>query len=251
MNTEGRPTTGHRSPTRAMILAWADTHSVDVSNAEADDLVRRLWCPPTPFDAEAVEKCVVDALLLLAESEEHDESTAESLRRLASQVSAVMLTLKRMPDGQREPDSTSDITERVEAEDDGAPGTAVGEEGCRPLRYDLIYRKPVRVTLHGKRLLALHPPFDGRVRLRPERGETRATVVPLDELAPSDRARLKAPIRRRQEILVRCANRRCGSVFRAWLADGDELSIQETGGRCITDVHGVFMARCEEHRLVR
>ena len=66
MGEERRPSLGHRAPTRAMVLAWADAHTVDISNAEADDLVRRLWHPAAPFEPEAVEQCVTDALLLLA-----------------------------------------------------------------------------------------------------------------------------------------------------------------------------------------
>ena len=179
MDKEERSTATRTVPTRAAVLAWADAHSLDICNTEADDLVRRLWHPPIPFDTEAVEKCVVDALLLLAESEEHDESTAESLRRLASQVSAAMLTLKHMPDGEQEPDSSDGVAEREEAEDDGAPGTAVGEADGTPLRFDAVYLQPIVVRLHGKKATAIWPPSFGRVRLQPE-GSRRPVTVALD-----------------------------------------------------------------------
>jgi len=248
MDGQRRPTTMHSNPTRAMIIAWADAHSVDVSNAEADDLVRRLWYPPAPFDTEAVEKCVVDALLLLAEGEEHDESTAESLRGLAMQVSAAMLALRGAPDGDPDSIPSDGVTEREEAEDDGAPGTTVGEASGTPLRYDAIYIKPVAVTLNGKLAKAIWPPSYGRVKLQPE-GSRRSLAVALDELDDRSRRMLRdAKVRLRTEMVVRC-RAHCTQCFRAWMRpDG---GAEDTKGEPISEFRSLFAARCERHRLTQ
>ncbi len=247
MGTGERPTTEHRSPTRALIIAWADAHSLDVSNTEADDLVRRLWHPPTPFDTETVEKCVVDALLLLAEGEEHDESTAESLRGLASQVSASMLALRRAPDGEQEPDSSGGVAKQEEVEnDDDAPGDAVGEGEGQPLRYDEIYCAAIRVTLRGEGAKAIWPPSFGRVKLKPD-GSRRSVVVALDDLDCRSRLALRSvPTRRRTEAVVRCSVRNCPKCHRAWIRH--DTRIEDTEGRPINGFNALFAALCEEHR---
>ncbi len=258
MDRERERRASHRTPTRSLVLAWADAHTVDISNAEADDLVRRLWHPPAPFDPEAVERCVTDALLLLAESEAHDEPTAERLRGLAAKVSATMLALGLvqkarcvLPDDDPVPsDGVPDMT--APPRDDDAPGTAINEEGGRPMRYDLRFERPVAVTLGtlgGRRALATHVPFDGRVRVRPDGEGARPIVVPLDELGEGDRrALLAAPTRRRVEVHVRCV-RRCGRAYRAWLCE--DMRVETTGGEEICRVESLFAARCEEHRIAR
>ncbi len=257
MGEERRPTTRHRAPTRAMVLAWADAHSLDISNAEADDLVRRLWHAPAPFEAEAVEQCVTDALLLLAESEGHDEPTAERLRRLAARVSYTMVSLRLvpqarcvMPDGEREPVSPGGVAEGEEAEDDDGPGTAFGEGEGQPLRFDAIYLlKPVVVMLHGKRATAIWPPSFGRVKLKLD-GSRRSVVVALDELDDAGRrSLLSAPVRRRTEIAVRCIARHCSQAYRAWIRE--DSRIEDTKGEPFAEFGSLFAARCEEHRLAR
>ncbi len=265
MDNERRPTTGHRAPTRAMVLAWADAHMVDISNAEADDLVRRLWHPPAPFEPEAVEQCVTDALLLLAESEGHDEPTAEGLRRLAARASATMLALglvdrarcvlpndeeQPVPSGERETVSPGGVAEREEAEDDGVPGSAFGEGEGQALRFDAIYLlKPVVVMLHGKRATAIWPPSFGRVKLKLD-GSRRSVVVALDELDDAGRGSLlTAPVRRRTEIAVRCSVRRCSQAYRAWIRE--DSRIEDTKGKPFAEFGSLFAARCEEHRLAR
>jgi len=244
-----------------MVLAWADAHTVDISNAEADDLVRRLWHPPTPFEPEAVEQCVTDALLLLAEGFEHDEAAAEGLRRLAVRVSATVLALglvergrcvlpdgeQPVPSGEREPVSPGGGAEREEAEDDGVPGTAVGERDGTTLRFDAVYLTPIFVTLHGKKAKAIWPPSYGRVRLQPK-GSLRSVVVALDDLDDQDRLILRAaPARRRTEAVVRCCVRHCSQSFRAWIRA--DSGIETTKGEPINDEFGtLFAARCERHR---
>lgn len=255
MNDERRPTTRHSEPTRATVLAWADAHTVDISNAEADDLVRRLWHPAAPFEPEAVEKCVTDALLLLAESEGHDEPTAERLRRLAARVSYTMVSLRLvsqarcvMPDGEREPDSAGDTIAQADEEDDGAPGSAVGEACGTPLRFDAVYlAAPIFVELHGTRGKAIWPPSFGRVKLKLN-GSRRSVVVALDELDDHNRLILRAaPVRRRTEAVVRCCVRHCNQSFRAWLRS--DSGIETTKGEPINDEFGtLFAARCERHR---
>ena len=229
--------------------------------AEADDLVRRLWHPPTPFEPEAVERSVTDALLLLAESEEHDESTAEALRRLAASVSDTLVSLGLvhqarcvLPNRESDPVPSGGVSDMTAPPcDDDAPGTAFGEgDGTTPLRFDLRYERPVAVTLQGEKANAIWPPSFGRVRLRPD-GSRRSVVVALDELDDSSRRILRtAPVRLRAETIVRCSVRHCNQCCRAWILEGsppDDFQIEDTKGDLISEFAGLFAARCEQHRL--
>ena len=249
MNEE--PTASRPAPTRATVLAWADAHSLDISNTEADDLVRRLWHLPTPFEPEAVERCVTDALLLLAESEEHDEPTAERLRRLAAGVSDTMVSLglvrqapRVMPDG--EPDSPDGLVENDDANDDDGPGAELGEaEGS--LRFDAIYCTPVvSLTLNGKKATAYWPPSFGMLKLEPD-GSRRSVVVALDDLDNHNRLILRAaPTRRRTKAVVRCCAKQCNRSYTAWIRT--DTRIEDVEGRPINEFGVLFAARCERHR---
>jgi len=135
-------------------------------------------------------------------------------------------------------------------DDDRAPGMAVGEDVGRAMRYDFVYERPVGVALDGERAVALHPPFDGRVRLRPEREDARVVVAALDELDDAGRdALLSAPTRRRTEIIVRCRTRSCPKCYRAWLSD--DGSVEDTSGREICKVQDLPLARCGDHKRGR
>lgn len=199
-----RPTPG----TMSRVLAWADAHSIDVSNDEADDLVRRLRA---------------------AHSSDSDG-------------------------GGQHPTPSRGIPDTPSPDDDDrAPGMAVGEDVGRPIRYDYLYASPVAVTVGGERAVALHPPFDGRVRLRPVGEKARAVLVALDELSEDDRTALaRAPVRRRIEAHVRCSVRGCAQAYRAWLsASGDEIAVEDTAGERICGSAGLFAARCGAHRRER
>jgi len=212
-----RPTPGARS----QVLAWADAHSIDCSNEEADDLVRRLRNAPSDGTG--------------ADARDGDDKSPDSA------------------DGGKHPTPSRGIPDMLSPPDnDHAPGMAVGEgeDGCRPLRYDYLLASPVAVTVGGEQAVAMHAPYDGRVRVRPEREDARAIVVALDDLDDAGRsALLAAPMRRRIEIIVRCRTRRCPKCYRAWLS-GDG-SVEDTSGREICKVQDLFLARCGDHKRGR
>jgi len=242
------------------IGAWCNANSLDVADGEIGDLVRRLQSldAMTGCDADGIERVVTDFMHFAADGLEGEPEKAERLRRLAAHISetlvAVGLTVDArcvMPDSEREPDSPSRITKREEAEDDGAPGKAVGEASGTPLRFDALYLQPVFVTLRGKgkRATAIWPPSFGRVKLQPD-GSRRSVVVALDDLDDRSRRILRdAKVRLRTEMIVRCRVAHCTQCFRAWMRpDG---GIEDTKGVPLGEFGSLFAARCEKHRSKR
>lgn len=246
-----------RHGVKLAIGAWCDANALDIADGEIVDLVRRLQSLDimAGSNADGIERMTTDLIHLLADRIDDEPMKATRLRKLAAHISdtlvAVGLTADVrciMPGGERrEPDFPSGITEREEAENDGAPGTAVGEADGTPLRFDSLYLQPVFVTLRakGKRAKAIWPPSFGTVKLQPE-GSRRSVVVPLDDLDIQSRMLLWcASTRRRTEVVVRCCVRHCNQSFRAWLRA--DSGIEDTKGKAINDA--LLAARYERHRL--
>jgi len=214
--------------TRSRVLAWADAHSIDISNDEADDLVRRLRTAPSDWTG--------------TDARDGDDKSSDSAG--GGQHGRVPAPSRGIPD------TPSPDGDRVE------PGTADGEGvGRRPLRFDRIYAKPVSVTAGGDGGTVRFPPFDGRVRV--ERHGSRATVAALDDLQEDDRRVLaRSPVRKRLEVHIRCTVPGCGQAFRGWLsppsASGDEIAVEDTAGERISGgFAGLFAARCPAHSRER
>jgi len=151
-------------------------------------------------------------------------------------------------DGERPTPGTGGIPDMLSPPgDDDAPGTAMGEDTGRPLRFDFVFERPVDVVLlDGERAVAPHPPFDGRVRVRPKRENARPVVVAVDDLDDGRSALLAAPTRRRIEVHVRCRARHCGKAYRAWLRD--DGGVDDTSGREICkEFQDLFLACCGDH----
>ena len=240
------------------ICAWSDSHALDVGDGEIVDLVRRLQSLDimAGSDAEGIERMTTDLIHHAADRIDDDPAKATRLRRLAAHISetlvAVGLTADArciMPDGERrQPDFPGGITEREEAEDDGAPGNAVGE-ASGTLRYDAVYLQPVVVRLHGKKATAIWPPSFGRVRLQSE-GSRRSLIVALDELDDRSRRILRdAKVRLRTEAVVRCRVAHCTQCFRAWVRP--DFGVEDTKGEPLSEFGSLFAARCEKHRSMQ
>lgn len=89
MDQHDRPPVPTPSPSRSLILAWADSHGIDIGNEEADDLARRVQACAIPWDnAEVAETCITDVIYYLAGRVEHNPDAEEMLTNAACEVSA-------------------------------------------------------------------------------------------------------------------------------------------------------------------
>ena len=244
---------------KQVIGAWCDANALHVADGEIVDLVRRLQSldAMTGCDADGIERMTTDMIHFAADLIDNEPEKAERLRRLAAHISetlvAVGLTADArciMPDGEPDSNSPDGVAVREDdVEDDGAPGTAVGEADGTPLRFDALYLQPVFVTLRGKRAKAIWPPSFGRVRLQPEDSRPSHTVA-LDELDDRSRRMLRdAKVRLRTEAVVRCRVARCTQCFRAWVRP--DFGVEDTKGEPISEFGSLFAARCEAHKLTR
>ncbi len=241
------------------ICAWCDANALDVADGEIIDLVRRLQSLDIMdgSDADGIERMTTDLIHHAADCIDDYPAKAMRLRRLAAHISETLVAVGLtadvrciMPDRERrEPDISGGITGREEAENEGAPGTAVGEADGTALRFDAVFLEPVIVALNGngKKAKAIWPPSYGRVRLQPE-GSRRSVVVALDELDDRSRRILRdAKVRLRTEAVVRCRVAHCTQCFRAWVRP--DFGVEDTKGEPLSEFGSLFAARCERHRL--
>lgn len=230
---------------RVLIEAWLEDIGVGVEHADA--LARRLHAATIPFDSdpETVERCVIDSILWMADCIDGDPAAATRLRATAAAVSASFVAAGLvseaycvLPDG-GEPEANG-------IGGYATPGSADGEGEGRPMRYDLVYARPVRVRLSGKRCIVRFPPFDGRVRVEGE--GKRPAVVAVDDLDDDAgrRSLASSPVKPRLELHVRCSVRHCGKALRAWL-DADRLTVENTKGETICDLAELAHMRCDLH----
>ena len=228
-------------PTRRAILAWADACGIDVDNESADTLLRRLQYETIPFDGDPdiVERCVTEALRWMADRVS-DRAGGGALRDAAEVVSdafkeAVLADVAAPP----EPAATEAVRSALD-------GTHTSDESIpRPMRYDIIYCRPVEIRLaDGLPVKVVHPPFDACVRVKPEQGCTE--VVAIDDLPSAARAALRSPVRKRVEVHPRCSTKGCGQAFRGFLtADG---VVELSDGEYVCDFASLFRGHCPDHK---
>jgi len=247
-----------RPPTRALILSWADSTGVDIANEEADDLVRRFHDAAIPFDGspEVVERCVTDAIHFIADRLDDNLAAAGSLREAAARVSDAFVAagLVEQPRclypgapnmDRRSPSGTTASNEEESVQP--LADSAAHDAPERPFRRDLIFAKAVRIRLlNGSRATVRHPPFDGRVRLSGPLPGRQSRYVSVDDLTERSRAALRAKVRRRVEVHVRCSRRSCGQAFRGWLTE--QHTVENTNGEVVCSHADLFTGLCPEHR---
>lgn len=134
--------------------------------------------------------------------------------------------------------------------DDAQPGTDMRDEtnaeaNFRVMRRDLIYASAIEIELaDGSCGFVLHPPFDGRVKMKAARGRSR--IVPLDDLTDdSVRALREGSVRRRVEVHSRCSFPPCSAAIRLFLSENQ--TVENIDGERECGVADLFWGRCPKH----
>ncbi len=233
-----------RPRTRECIMLWLDEFGLHDADDEAVAcLVKRLDTLAAPFDGnpEKIEAFIGDLIDWLSA---RVDGRAEAVLREASAKLSDAFVEAGVVEKPRVVPAASQETDGAEPTAD-VNDTTDGKTNFRPLRRDLIYTSPIEIELvDGSRGSALHPPFDGRVRVRTARGGSR--IVPLDDLTDVSRQALWAVlIRRRVEVHVRCSLAACSQARRLWLTQ--DLRVEDIDGETECRVDDLFWGRCLKH----
>ncbi len=235
-----------RPQTRECIMLWLDEFGLHDADDEAVAcLVKRLHTLDAPFDhdPERIEAFIGDLIVWV--SARVDGQGQKVLLRASAMVSEAFVEARVIEKPRcvapRASQGTDDAEPTAEARREADTGATV-----RPMRRDLIYARPVEVELaDGSRGSVLHPPFDGRVMVKPRRGRSR--TVPLDDLTDSSLQALRTgSVRRRIEVHSRCSFPPCSQAIRLFL--GEDQNVENIDGERECGIADLFWGRCPKHR---
>ena len=234
-----------RPQTRECIMLWLDEFGLQDADDEAVAcLVKRLDTLDAPFDhdPERIEAFIGDLI-------EWVSATVDGQGQKVLLQASAMLSEAFVEAGVIEKPRCVARKASQETDDaEPAVGTQDGtnaEANFRPIRRDLFFTSEIEIELvDGSRGSVLHPPFDGKVKMRPARGRSR--IVPLDDLTDGSlRALREVGVRRRVEIHSRCSFAPCSQAIRLWLTE--DLRVEDIDGETECRVQDLFWARCPKH----
>lgn len=231
--------------TRECIMLWLDEFGLEDADDEAVAcLVKRLDTLDAPFDhdPDRIEAFISDLIDWVSA---RVNGRAEVVLREAS----VMLSEAFVKAGVIEKPrcvarKASQETDDVEPATDAHYETNA-EENFRPMRRDLLFTSPIEIELaDGSCGSVLHPPFDGKVRVRPARGRSR--IVPLDDVTDDSlRALRSGNVRRRVEVHSRCSFPPCSQAIRLFLSESQH--VENIDGERECGIADLFRGRCPRH----
>ena len=234
-----------RPQTQECILLWLDEFGLrDADDEAVACLVKRLDTLDAPFDhdPERIEAFIGDLI-------EWVSATVDSQGRMTLLAASATVSEAFVKSGLAEEPRCvfPPKSPRNEDEEPTAKARREADTGAtvRPMRRDLIYAGPVEVKLaDGSRGSVLHPPFDGRVMVKPRRGRSR--MVPLDDLADGGLQALRAgTIRRRVEVHSRCSVPSCSQAIRLFLSEN--TNVESIDGERECGIADLFWGRCPKH----
>ena len=234
-----------RPQTRECIMLWLDEFGLQDADDEAVAcLVKRLDTLDAPFDhdPERIEAFIGDLI-------EWVSATVDGHGQKVLLQASAMLSEAFVEAGVIEKPRCV-ARKALQETDDAEPAADThnesnGETNFRSMRRDLIYANAIEIEVaDGSRGSVLHPPFDGRVKMRPARGRSR--IVPLDDLTDGSLRALRAKdVRRRVEVHSRCSFAPCSQAIRLWLTE--DLRVEDIDGETECRVEDLFWARCPKH----
>jgi len=234
-----------RPQTRECILLWLDEFGLHDADDEAVAcLVKRLDTLDAPFDhdPEKIEAFIGDLIeWVSATVDARGQKLLQEASAMLSEafVTAGVIEKSRCaaPQASQEPDEAKPVVGTHDGTD--------AEANYRVMRRDLIYASAIEIELaDGSCGFVLHPPFDGRVKMKAARGRSR--IVPLDDLTgDSLRALHAGSVRRRIEVHSRCSVPSCSQAIRLFLRENQ--IVESIDGERECGIADLFWGRCPKH----
>ena len=234
-----------RPPTRECILLWLDEFGLhDADDETVACVVKRLDTLDAPFDhdPERIEAFIGDLIEWV--SARVDGQGRKTLQAASAMLSESFVTAGIIEKPRCVAPKASQETDTAECVTDMHDETEV-EANLRVRRRDLIYTSPIEIELDdGSCGYVIHPPFDGRVKMKAARGRSR--TVPLDDLTnDSVRALRAGSVRRRVEVHSRCSAPSCSQTIRLFLSEN--TNVESIDGERECGIADLFWGRCPKH----
>jgi len=227
-------------------MLWLDEFGLHDADDEAVAcLVRRLHTLDAPFDhdPERIEAYIGDLIdWVSARVDGHRQRVLLEASAVVSEafVRAGVVEKPRCvaPRASQRTDDTRPATDMPDETD--------AEASFRVMRRDLIYASAIEIELaDGSCGFVLHPPFDGRAKMKAARGRSR--TVPLDDLTDDSVRALRAgSVRRRVEVHSRCSVPSCSQAIRLFLSENG--NVENIDGERECGIADLFWGRCPKHK---
>ena len=229
-------------------MLWLDEFGLrDADDEAVACLVKRLHTLDAPFDhdPERIEAYIGDLIeWVSARVNGHRQKVLLEASATVSEAFAEAGVIEKPRCvAPRASQRTDDAEPTAEARREADTGATV-----RPMRRDHIYASAIDIELaDGSCGFVLHPPFDGRVKMK-ARGRSR--TVPLDDLqGDSVRALRAGSVRRRVEVHSRCSVPSCSQAIRLFLSENG--NVENIDGERECGIADLFWGRCPKHKRSR
>ncbi len=227
-------------------MLWLDEFGLhDAEDEAVECLVKRLDTLDAPFDhdPERIEAFIGDLIEWL--SARVDGQGQRVLLEASAMVSEAFVEAgvveKPRSIAPKASQETDDAQLATDTQDE-----VNAEANFRVMRRDLIYASAIEIELaDGSCGFVLHPPFDGRVKMKAASGRSR--FVTLDDLTDDSRRTLRAgSVRRRVEVHSRCSFPSCSQAIRLFLSESQH--VENIDGERECGIADLFWGRCPKHK---